>query len=143
MSIFDRLRRRLDIQKREQGISALELADLPPNLRKIMRMMLREVVMKHTDLIEAVEAMPEANRLSRDELDEALKTLVEQNWLIRYGEGDLMSFKVNLRRKAGSRLDTDIWSALDSKIAAERKQSGKDRSKIAAERKQNDKDSSK
>lgn len=120
MSVFDRLQKQLDIQKREQGISALEIGDLPPNLRKIMRMMLREVVMKYTDLVEAVENMPAANRLSRGELDSALKTLIEQNWLVRYGEGELMTLKVNLRRRAGSQLSTDIWSALGSRISGEK-----------------------
>ncbi|MEW5872748.1 MAG: hypothetical protein AB1894_26045 [Chloroflexota bacterium] len=118
MSIFDRLQKQLEIRKREEGISALELADLPPNLRKIMRMMLREVVMKYTDLLRAVEAMPPANRLSRAELDSALDVLVEQNWLLRYGDGELMSFRVNLRRRAGSQLGQDIWSALQGRIAA-------------------------
>ena len=123
MSVFDRLKQQLDIQKREQGISALDIADLPPNLRKIMRMMLREVVLKYTELVTAVEAMPPANRMSQAELDAALKTLVQQNWLVRYGSGELMSFKVNLRRRAGSQLGQDIWSALGDRIASS-KESG-------------------
>ena len=106
-SVFDRLQKQLEIQKREEGISALDLADLPPEMRRIMRLMLREVVLKYTDLIQAVEAMPAAQRLSRDELDSALETLVEQNWLVRYGQGELVSYKVNLRRKAGSQLAVD------------------------------------
>lgn len=118
MSIFDRLQKQLDIQKREQGISALELTDLPQNLRKIMRLMLREVVMKHTELLKAIEAMPEANRISSKELEPALKTLVEQNWLIRNGEGEFVSYRVNLRRKAGSALDKDIWASLNARISS-------------------------
>lgn len=117
MSVFDRLQRQLDIQKREQGISALELMDLPPNLRRIMKMMLREVVMKYIHLTQAVAEFPPANRMSPGELDAALKTLVEQNWLIANGEGEFLSYRVNLRRKAGSALDRDIWAALNSRIA--------------------------
>ena len=119
--VFDRLQQQLDIRKREEGISALEIADLPPGLRKVMRLMLREVVMKYTDLCTAVEAMPEASRPNRAELDAALNTLVEQNWLTRYGEGEFTNYRVNLRRKAGSQLGQDIWSALDAKIDTERK----------------------
>ncbi len=122
MSVFDRLQKQLDIQKREHGISALELADLPPNLRKIMRLMLREVVLKYTDLCHAVEAMPAANRLSKPELDSALKTLVEQNWLLCTGEGEFLSYRVNLRRKAGSSLNKDIWASLDNRIAGSKSQ---------------------
>ena len=122
MSIFDRLQRQLDIQKREQGISALELMDLPPNLRRIMKMMLREVVMKYIHITQAVAAFPEANRMSQGELDAGLKTLVEQNWLIASGDGEFLSYRVNLRRKAGSALDQDIWAALNSRIAGASKQ---------------------
>lgn len=115
--IFDRLQRQLDIKKREQGISPLELADLPSDLRKIMRLMLREVVIKYSDLCVAVEAMPEKNRLNQTELDMALSKLVEQNWLIAAGEGEFLSYRVNLRRKAGSSLDQDIWAALNARIS--------------------------
>jgi len=116
-SVFDRLQNQLEIRKREEGITALDIADLPPNLRRVMRLMLREVVMKYNDLIPTVEALPPANRLSRADLDAALDTLVEQNWLVRYGQGEFVSYKVNLRRKAGSQLGKDIWSALEAKIA--------------------------
>jgi hypothetical protein len=121
MSIFERLQKKLEIQKREQGISALDIADLPPNLRKIMRLMLREVVMKYSELVKAVENLPPTNRLTQPELDAALETLVEQNWLVRYGSGELMSYKVNLRRRAGSQLGQDIWSALGDRIASSKK----------------------
>ncbi len=114
--IFDRLQHKLEVQKREQGISAIELADLPSNLRRIMRMMLRELAMKYPDIVKAIDALPEAQRLTRPELDQALDMLVEQNWLARAGEGDMMTYRVNLRRKSGSSLDKDIWSALDSRI---------------------------
>jgi len=120
-SVFDRLQHQLDIQRREHGISALELADLPPNLRRIMRLMLREVVIKYNDLVKAVDAMPETNRLNHTELDTALATLVGQNWLLRSGTGEFVSFRVNLRRKAGSALNKDIWAALESRIAGPKK----------------------
>ncbi len=114
--VFDRLQQQLDIRKREEGISALEIADLPPGLRKVMRLMLREVVMKYSDLCVSVEAIPQPDRPSRIELDQALTTLVEQNWLTRFGEGEFTSYRVNLRRKVGSQLGQDVWSALDAKI---------------------------
>ena len=116
-SIFDRLQRQLDIQKREQGISALELTELPPNLRRVMRLMLREVVMKYGEISKAVENFPAANKMTQAELDSALKTLVQQNWLLASGEGEFLSYRVNLRRKAGSALGQDIWATLNARIA--------------------------
>lgn len=116
--IFDRLQKQLDIQKREQGISALELSELPSSLRKIMRMMLREVVMKYSDLLVAVDSQPALKQMSRSELNSSLKTLVEQNWLISTGDGEFLAYRVNLRRKAGSQLNQDIWAALGSRITS-------------------------
>jgi len=115
-SVFDRLQEQLDIKKRDQGISALEIAELPPLLRKIMRLMLREVVWKYSDIYEATQAMPEDSRLDREELDYSLETLVKNNWLQKFGEGEYTSYRVNLRRKAGSQLGSDIWTTLSEKI---------------------------
>ena len=110
MSVFERLQQRLNVEKRDEGISAIEIADLPSPLRKIMRLMLRE----------AVEAMPEKERMSKPELDQALEVLTRQFWLIRRGEGERVTYQVNLRRKAGSKLAAGVWSALGDKIILSR-----------------------
>jgi hypothetical protein len=120
-SIFDRLQKVLDVQKQEEGISAGDIAQLPPALRKIMRMLLREIEMTYAAICAAMEALPEADRLSRKELDQALDTLTVQNWLIRRGEGEGLNYTVNLRRKAGSQLGLNFWNALDAKIAENKK----------------------
>ncbi len=116
--VFDRLQKKLDVQKHEQGISPLEIAQLPSNLRKIMRLMLREVDMKYSNICKAIQELPENNRLTTPELDDALRALTEGNWLIKSGEGEFLSYKVNLRRKAGSGLDKDIWTALNERISS-------------------------
>jgi hypothetical protein len=120
-SIFDRLQKKLDIQKQEEGISAGDIADLPPVLRKIMRLMLREVELTYSAICTAVDAMPGPEQLSRADLDQALDTLTRQNWLIRRGEGDHINYTVNLRRKAGSQLGLNFWNSLDEKIAQSKK----------------------
>ncbi len=121
-NIFERLQKKLDVEKREEGISALEIADLPANLRKIMRLMLREYELTYEELCAAIDALPEADRLSRKELDEALATLSSQLWLIRRGEDALVTYQVNLRRKAGSKIAAGIWSVLDERIAQAKQQ---------------------
>jgi len=114
--VFDRLQQQLEIRKRDEGISPLEIADLPPCLRKVIRLMLRQVVMKYSDLCANIDSMPPGDRLSRSELDQALETLVTQNWLSCYGEGEYTSYRVNLRRKAGSQLSQDVWNALNARL---------------------------
>jgi len=118
--VFDRLQRQIEDKKQEGGITALDLADLPPALRKIMRLMLRQLEMAYPQLVETMANMPEKDRLSQKELDEALETLSKQFWLIRFGEGNRATYKVNLRRKAGSTLSSSIWADLDSKISKDK-----------------------
>jgi hypothetical protein len=114
--MFDRLQSQIDDKNKEGGITALDLADLPPALRKIMRLMLRQLQMNHSQLCEAMDKLPEKDRLSRPDLDLALDSLTKQAWLNRVGEGAKAVYKVNLRAKSGSTLASGIWSALDGKL---------------------------
>ncbi len=114
--VFDRLNKEIENKQKEGGITALDLADLSPTLRKIMKIMLRELQMTHPRLGEVIDAMPEDQRISRTQLDEALSALTDQFWLIRIGEKEKAIYKVNLKRKTGSTLAAGIWSSLDEKL---------------------------
>ena len=114
--VFDRLDKEIKVKQQKDGITALDLVDLPPALRKIMRLMLRELQMSYPRLLEAIESMPEQERLTRDQLDSALSNLTQQFWLTNIGEGEKAIYKVNLRRKTGSTLASGIWSSLDTKL---------------------------
>lgn len=114
--LFDRLDKEIKGSQKEGGISPLDLAKLPPSLRKIMRLMLRELQLSYPRMCEVMDAVPEQDRLTRAELDDALSTLTDQFWLIRIGEKEKAIYKVNLRRKAGSTLMSGIWSSLDEKL---------------------------
>jgi hypothetical protein len=114
--VFDRLNKEIQDKQQEGGITPLDLVSLPPALRKIMKLMLRELQMDYPRLCEAMDAMPAEERLARDDLDDALSTLTQQFWLIRIGEGEKAIYKVNLRRRDGSTLAAGIWSSLDAKL---------------------------
>jgi hypothetical protein len=114
--VFDRLQRQIEDKQKEGGITALDLAALPPALRKIMRLMLRQLQMTYPQLCEAIENLPEDENMKQADLDQALDALTQQSWLIRLGEGKRAIYKVNLRRKAGSNLAQGIWATLDSKL---------------------------
>lgn len=122
--LFDRLDKEIKDKQKEGGISPFDLAGLPPALRKIMRVMLRELSASYPRLCEVVDAMPDKDRLSRAELDSVLADLTEQFWLIRIGEKERAIYKVNLRRKEGSKLAAGIWSALDNKLKGKSSGSG-------------------
>jgi predicted transcriptional regulator len=114
--VFDRLQNKIEDKKDEGGITALDLVDLSPSLRSIMRLMLRRLKMTYPEVCAAVDSMPEKQRMSHDEVKLALNTLTKQFWLIRLGEGDSAIYKVNLRAKAGSTLKTNIWASLGTKL---------------------------
>jgi len=114
--VFDRLNKEIQDKQQEGGITPLDLVSLPPALRKIMKLMLRELQMDYPRLCEAMDAMPAEERLARNDLDDALSTLTQQFWLIRIGEGEKAIYKVNLRRRDGSTLAAGIWSSLDAKL---------------------------
>lgn len=112
--LFDRLQRELNSRQEEaqEGISVLDLVDLPEPLRKIMRLMFRKTKLKYT----YSEVATEMESLSKQELDQTLVALVKQGWLIRFGEDESATYKVNLSRKRGSTLDNNFWSVIDRKI---------------------------
>lgn len=114
--VFDRLQNKIEDKQKEGGITALDLADLSPSLRKIMRLMLRRLQLSYPQLCAAMEEMPEAERLPRGDLNKALDTLYEQAWLVRLGQGEKAIYKVNLRPKSGSTLASGIWNSLDEKL---------------------------
>ena len=121
--VFDRLNKEIKDKQQDGGITALDLAELSPALRKIMRLLLRELQMSYPRLCEAMDAMPEKDRLTRDGLDDSLSTLTQQSWLIRIGEGEKAIYKVNLRHGDGSKLAAGIWSSLDAKLKGKPKDS--------------------
>lgn len=115
-SIFDRLNKEIKDAQKKDGMTVLDIAQLSPPLRKIMRMMLREVNAPYALICETMDQAAQQDRLSRAALDEALATLSEQGWLIQIGSGEKAIYKVNLQKKAGSKLMAGIWSSLDSKL---------------------------
>jgi len=107
----------MEVEAQKDGISPLDLAALPPLLRKVMRYLLREYEMLYSEICEWAKELPEEERPSQADLDQALETLSKQFWLIKRGEGERVRYQANLRRKAASSLDKSAWNTLDAKIA--------------------------
>jgi hypothetical protein len=116
--VFDRLTNKLggDQDDSSKGPSPIELASLPQVQRTIMRTLLRELEMTDPALRQAMAELPEDRRPSDADIDEAIKELTRDGWVIKMGEGQVITYKTNLRRRAPSTLAKSIWSALDSKI---------------------------
>ncbi len=64
------------------GVSTFDLlGDMPSAQRTLMRLFLRRVQMNMAELESALAELPEDRRLSRDDLREALSTLLEKSWI--------------------------------------------------------------
>jgi hypothetical protein len=114
--VFDSLKGKMD-EHAEDGLSPIQIASLPPLERKIVRLLLRELEVSHGAVWEAMQALPEAERPSRNDMEAALENLATEGWVIRRGEGDSRNYEPNMRRKAPSTLAKAIWSSLGSRIA--------------------------
>ncbi|HSH02520.1 MAG TPA: hypothetical protein VLL52_08380 [Anaerolineae bacterium] len=118
--LFNRLQDQLNERETKQsgGVSAVDLLVLPTYQRRVMRLLLRHGHLTTYDqLWTLVQELPENQQFSKEELDEAIAQLVSERWLFRVGEEKVISYRVNLRRKAASQLGGGIWGAIDSKIA--------------------------
>lgn len=114
--VFDQLQGKLG-EGGEEGLSPIQIASLPPIERKIIRLLLRELEMSHNGLWEAMQALPDAERPTREEMEKALENLANEGWVIRMGEGEFRKYEPNMRRKPPSTLAKAIWATLGSKIA--------------------------
>ena len=121
-SLFDKLQNEIDIREKKGGVTALDLAELPVPLRKIMRSMLRKIELSKTDIANIFEDIPEKDRSEIKDLNAAIKTLTKQGWLIAFGQGDDQTFKVNLRRKKGSTLASSIFDKLEERMEGKEKE---------------------
>jgi len=121
--------------KDSDGIKASYLLDLPPQQRRVMRLLLRHAELTLDDLRKALDALPEAERLTSDEIDSAIKVLIEQNWLIRLEANAVVSYKANFQRKTASDSENPaprrrsaspvargVWDALEAKDKNELRQ---------------------
>lgn len=122
--LFDRLQNELDNRNDDSGISPMDLLDLPEDLRKIMRKMLRSRTMRKAEIHAFVDTWDKKEKLSPKELDQSLAALVSQGWLIVIGEGENQGYRVNLRKKKGSTLNDNIWNAIDSRLSGGGKPKG-------------------
>ncbi len=126
--LVDPQQERPEDHEQNEGLTALDLMDLPPILYRVMRLILRDGEMDYSQLDRANAALPDDERLSQNDLAEALKRLCEQNWLTQQGEGQSTVYRINLRRKVSNALNTfaarspehdalskSIWDALDAK----------------------------
>jgi hypothetical protein len=124
--VFDRLSKQIieQAEKQGEGLSPIEIAKLPPLHRWLVRLLLRELEMTEPALKEATAEMPDDKRPTDEELSAALKDMCSDGWVIRMGQGEVVTYRANLRRKAPSKLAKSIWASLNSRIEEGKTETG-------------------
>ncbi len=117
--LFDRLRSELEKRRQGEGIRPTDLLTLPPAQRRVMKLLLREVQLSYPEIVTAVSALPERQRLTLDELDTTLTQLTEASWLICMGQDELVTYRVDLRRKPGSQVAQGMWGMLEKRLKSQ------------------------
>lgn len=106
-NIYDRLKGQLGDDKSD-GITALDIADLPEVQQKIMFSLLRD----HSTATKGVtqEALQSKLKAPVENIGSVLAELAKNGWLIVMGEETERRYRINLRRKRGASLGFGIWS---------------------------------
>lgn len=109
--IFDRLQDQLD-DDQPQGISPMDIVDLPDAPRQVMKLLLRDRTASSEGI--TLEALQE-KLPGVDDLPAVLGELAASNWLIVSGEPPAVRYKINLRKKRGT-LTSDLWSSVAGRL---------------------------
>ncbi|MBN1681303.1 MAG: hypothetical protein JW966_13550 [Anaerolineae bacterium] len=107
--LYDRLMDEIeDDNDKPAGLTPLEIAELPEPHRTVMFFLLRDKAAASRGVtLDVLE-----DKLSDiDDMAGVLYDLTKHSWLIMLGEPPAEKYKVNLRRKHGSKT-SGIWSAL-------------------------------
>jgi hypothetical protein len=103
-----------DEDDKPTGLTPLDIAGLPDDQRKVMFGLLRDPVAAADGL--TLEAL-EAKYGDLEDLSGVLDDLTRQSWLIALGEPP--RYKVNLRRKRGSKYASNLWSSLSDRLTGD------------------------
>jgi predicted transcriptional regulator len=112
MGIFDSIQEEIDARDRRSGITAADLLDLPPRLRRLMNLITRRG--PHT-AAQAAESLGE----SVEEVVQTLNGLAEKGYLEREETEEGWVYQTHFARRRGRKLPGGIWSALGQRASEE------------------------
>ena len=113
--LFNRLQDELDARDKNEGLSPIDLLDMPDSLTAIINQIIRKNGMKLEDIAEELGQSLQATKKMLDEL-------VEKGYIRQIEvRGEEIWYKAQFGRKADKALSLSIWSALDGVVEDEEK----------------------
>jgi predicted transcriptional regulator len=112
MGIFDSIQEEVDARERRSGVTAADLLDLPPTLRRLMNLITRRG--PHT-AARAAESLGEPF----EEVLQRLNALAEKGYLEREETEEGWVYQTHFARRRARKLPGGIWSALGQRAPDE------------------------
>ena len=103
------------------GLSTLDLMGSSPAVNRVVRMMLKKNKMSYQELLAAVTELPAEKRLTPEVLQEALNTLIKDEWLEKSGQGNDAIYSVILKPKASSAEQLHSSDLPEIEVASDKK----------------------
>lgn len=107
-ALFQRLQEEIELRERTEGISPLDLLDLPPALQHVLTQITRAGQISLTDLATDL-ALPE------EEVLVLTARLVEKGYLREYMRAGERYCRTHFGRKRERELPLDLWEALSER----------------------------
>ena len=108
-NLFNRLQDEIDSQEKQDGISPIDLLDLPSAISSIIKKIIRRNGMKLAQIAEELNQSP-------DETQETLDGLVEKGYVRRVEVKEEVWYKARFAQKRTRSLSSGFWSALDQVV---------------------------
>jgi predicted transcriptional regulator len=112
--LFSRLQDEIEVRDRQEGLSPIDLLDMPKALAAVINKIIRKNGMKLEDIAEELDQSPEDTQKTLDEL-------VEKGYARRVEVREEIWYKAHFGRKADKVLSLSIWSSLDDVVEEEEK----------------------
>ena len=107
MGLFDRLQDEIDARGRQEGLSPIDLLDLPPGLAAIAKKIVRRNGMSLAEIADEMGQKPA-------DIQTLLDDLVTKGLIRKLDVSGETWYKAHFARKADKKLSTGVWTALDN-----------------------------
>lgn len=107
--LFNRLQDEIDSQDEPGGLSPVDLLDLPDEIAKIIRAIIRQNGMKLADVAAALDNSEEETRQTLDEL-------IQKGFVREIQVKNEIWYKARFARKHKSTISSSLWQALDDVV---------------------------
>ena len=106
-NLFNRLQDEIDSQEQQDGISPVDLLDLPSALSSIIKKIIRHNGMRLSQIAEELEQDPADTQKTLDEL-------VEKGYVRRVEVKEEVWYKARFAQKRSRTVSSGLWKALDN-----------------------------